>query len=108
MISVTCLSQSFIANFLPNGQGTATLSESSHKRSQSPLMREYKNMILNQTFIMIRTLLFVAFTCYLDECSGAIDTGVIVFGTTVGPNYHRPEGIRRLFMRGKEVNTNLI
>ena len=32
--------------------------------------------------------------------SGAIDRGVIVFGTTVGPNYHRPEGIRGLFMIG--------
>ena len=66
-------------------------------------------MLLNQNFIMIRTLLFVAFICcYLDECSCAIDKGVIVFGTTVGPNYHRPEGIRRLFLIGKEAATNLI
>ena len=31
----------------------------------------------------------------LDTCSGAKDTGVTVFGPTVGPNYKRPEGIRR-------------
>ena len=50
---------------------------------------------------MIRTILFIVFICcYLGECSGAIDTGVIVFGTTVGPNYHRPEGLGRLFMIG--------
>ena len=68
-------------------------------------MREYKT----QTFIMIQTLLLVVFICcYLDKCSGAIDNGVIVFGTTVGPNYHRPEGIRRLFLIGKEAATNLI
>ena len=38
----------------------------------------------------------IVYTC--DTCSGAIDTGVSVFGQTVGPNYHRPEGIRRLLM----------
>ena len=66
-------------------------------------------MLLNQNFIMIRTLLFVAFICcYLDECSCAIDKGVIVFGTTVGPNYHRPEGIRRLLMIGEELIHKLI
>ena len=45
---------------------------------------------------MTPTLLIAVMIVYtLDTCSGAIDTGVTVFGTTVGPNYKRPEGIRR-------------
>ena len=44
----------------------------------------------------------------LDTCLGAIDTGVTVYGQTVGPNYHRPEGIRRLLMIGEELTSKLI
>ena len=49
-----------------------------------------------ELFDMTPTLLIAVMIIYtLDTCSGAIDTGVTVFGTTVGPNYKRPEGIRR-------------
>ena len=45
---------------------------------------------------MSQTLLILVVICYyLEACSGAVDTGVTVFGTTVGPNFHRAEGIRR-------------
>ena len=53
---------------------------------------------------MTPTLLIAVMIVYtLDTCSGAIDTGVTVYGQTVGPNYHRPEGIRRLFVIGKNL-----
>ena len=38
-------------------------------------------------------------------CHGAIDSSVTVFGTTVGPNFKRAEGIRRYF-RSKCVINN--
>ena len=51
---------------------------------------------MHKALYKMQTLLFaVMIFNYLNECSGAIDSGVIVFGTTVGPNYHRPEGIGR-------------
>ena len=54
------------------------------------------NINMHQALYKMQTLLFaVKIFNYLNECSGAIDSGVIVFGTTVGPNYHRPEGIGR-------------
>ena len=44
---------------------------------------------------MARALLVVFMLIYnLATTSGAIDKGVIVFGTTVSPNFHRAEGIR--------------
>ena len=44
---------------------------------------------------MLLKALLVAFgiCCYLEACFGAKDSGVIVFGTTVGPNFKRAEGI---------------
>ena len=40
-------------------------------------------------------ILIIVFVVYLDACLGAIDSGVTVFGTTVGPNFKRAEGIGR-------------
>ena len=58
---------------------------------------------------MTPTLLIAVMIVYtLDTCSGAIDTGVTVYGQTVGPNYHRPEGIRRFLMIGEELIHKLI
>ena len=37
-------------------------------------------------------------------CHGAIDSSVTVFGTTVGPNFKRAEGIRRYFRSKCETN----
>ena len=46
---------------------------------------------------MLPTLLFALLVCYpFGGCYGAIDSGVTVVGTTVGPNYQRAEGIGRL------------
>ena len=42
---------------------------------------------------MSKTLALIMICHYLKMCSGAIDTGVRVFGTTVGPNFQRPEGM---------------
>ena len=55
-----------------------------------------RNRIRNtKLFNMTPILLIAVMIIYtFDTCSGAIDTGVTVFGTTVGPNYNRPEGIR--------------
>ena len=44
---------------------------------------------------MSKALAIVMICHYFKMCSGAIDTGVIVFGTTVGPNFQRPEGMGR-------------
>ena len=44
---------------------------------------------------MSKNILIVTVTCfYLEMGYGAIDSGVLVFGTTVGPNFQRAEGIR--------------
>ena len=40
-------------------------------------------------------IVIIVFVIYLDACLGAIDSGVTVFGTTVGPNFKRAEGIGR-------------
>ena len=46
---------------------------------------------------MSPTLLSALVICYAYGASyGAIDSGVTVFGTTVGPNYKRAEGICKL------------
>ena len=37
-------------------------------------------------------------------CHGAIDSSVTVFGTTVGPNFKRAEGIRRYFRSKCKTN----
>ena len=44
---------------------------------------------------MSKTLALIMISHYLKMCWGAIDTGVIVFGATVGPNFQRPEGMGR-------------
>ena len=44
---------------------------------------------------MSKAIALVMICHYFTMCSGAIDTGVIVFGTTVGPNFQRPEGMGR-------------
>ena len=47
---------------------------------------------------MSPTLLFALLVCYpFGGCYGAIDSGVTVVGITVGPNYQRAEGIRKLW-----------
>ena len=52
---------------------------------------------INSVINMPPTLLFAFVICYrFGGCYGAIDAGVTVVGTTVGPNYHRAEGIGRL------------
>ena len=52
---------------------------------------------INSVFNMSPTLLFALLVCYpFGGCYGAIDSGVTVVGTTVGPNYQRAEGIRKL------------
>ena len=52
---------------------------------------------INSVFNMSPTLLFSLLVCYpFGGCYGAIDSGVTVVGTTVGPNYQRAEGIRKL------------
>ena len=46
---------------------------------------------------MSLALLIALVICYaFGTCYGAIDSGVTVFGTTVGPNFKRAEGIRKL------------
>ena len=45
-----------------------------------------------------KVLFSLAMICYhFKVCYGAIDSGVTVFGTTVGPNFKRAEGIHLLF-----------
>ena len=54
---------------------------------------------------MSKAIALVMICHYFKMCSGDIDTGVIVFGTTVGPNFQRPEGMGRYYTKfGKNVN----
>ena len=55
---------------------------------------------------MSKAIALVMICHYFTMCSGAIDTGVIVFGTTVGPNFQRPEGMGR-YSTTFETNVNL-
>ena len=61
---------------------------------------------LYQAFKMSKILALVLLCHFLKMSWGAIDTSVIVFGTTVGPNFQRPEGMGR-YSTKFETNVNL-
>ena len=101
-------------------QSTATLrlskchksSKQHHIFSASLKIREKTTSLLKDLVVMdkMASTILVAiagFCICLEVCHGAIDSSVKVFGTTVGPNFKREEGIRRLILKYDKPTTNL-